>query len=393
MHRYSLSHVPDHVLIRDLAAVVARDRAITAELLAHLGEVDARKLYLPAAYPSMFAYCVGELRLSEDAAAKRLRVARVAQRCPGVLAALAEGRVHLGGLLLLAPHVTPKTEAELLAAATHKSKSEIERLLSERFPCLDVAATLEAIPLQAAPAAKSLPAPGPVKDCPAPQLHQAQPHPRVTPLSTQSFALQCTVSGKTHDKLRYAQALLGHRVPSGDLAAVLDRALDALIARLEKRKLAATTRPRPNRKPAILRTRHVPAHVRRAVWERDGGRCTFVSEAGRRCEARARLEFDHIEEFACGGESTVAGMRLRCRAHNQYQAEQSFGADFMREKRAAAQAAARARAAAAEVIPWLRQLGFRADEAQRAAKRCEDMPDAPLEERVRAALSSFRGRS
>jgi len=338
MHRYSLSHVPDHVLIRDLAAVVARDRAITAELLAHLGEVDARKLYLPAAYPSMFAYCVGELRLSEDAAAKRLRVARVAQRCPGVLAALAEGRVHLGGLLLLAPHLTPQTEAELLAAATHKSKSEIERLLAERFPCLDVAATLEAIPLQCPQLANDLPAPGPVKDCPVPQLHQAQPHPRVTPLSPQSFALQCTVSEKTHDKLRYAQALLGHRVPCGDLATVLDRALDALIA---------------------------------------------------------RLEFDHIEEFACGGESTVAGMRLRCRAHNQYQAEQSFGADFMREKRAAAQAvqaAARARAAAAEVIPWLRQLGFRADEAQRAAKRCEDMPDAPLEERVRAALSTFRAR-
>jgi len=393
MPSYSLSHVPDHVLLRDLAAVVARDRAITADLLAHLGEVDARKLYLPAAYPSMFAYCVGELRLSEDAAAKRLRAARTARRCPGVLAALADGRLHLGAIVLLAPHLTPETEAELLAAATHKSKSEIEQLLAERFPCLDVPATVDAIATRPSEPARSLPAPGPVKDWPVAQLDRGQPHPRVTPLSPQSFALQCTVSETTHEKLRHAQALLGHQVPSGDLATVLDRALDALIARLEKRKLAVTTRPRSRHRSSTPGTRHVPAHVRRAVWERDGGRCTFVSATGRRCEARARLEFDHIEEFACGGESTVAGMRLRCRAHNQYQAEQSFGADFMREQRAAAQAAARARAAAAEVIPWLRQLGFRADEAQRAAKRCEDMPDAPLEERVRAALSTFRGRS
>src|SRR5439155_11647894 len=182
MPSYSLSHVPDHVLLRDLAAVVARDRAITADLLAHLGEVDARKLYPPAAYPSMFAYCVGELRLSEDAAAKRLRAARTARRCPGVLAALADGRLHLGAIVLLAPPLTPETEAELLAAATHKSKSEIELLLAERFPCLDVPATVDAIATR-----PSEPAPGPVNSWPVPQLDRGQPHPRVTPLSPQSF--------------------------------------------------------------------------------------------------------------------------------------------------------------------------------------------------------------
>src|SRR6266540_3680759 len=82
-------------------------------------------------------------------------------------------------------------------------------------------------------------------------------------------------------------------------------------------------------------------------------------------------------------------MRLRCRAHNQYAAACAFGAEFMRRKRTAARGAAAERAgAAAEVIPWLRQLGFRADEARRAAARCEFRPDAPLEERVRLALRS-----
>jgi hypothetical protein len=152
------------------------------------------------------------------------------------------------------------------------------------------------------------------------------------------------------------------------------------------------------------------------VWERDGGRCTFVSDAGHRCEARARLEFDHAEPVARGGRATVRNLRLRCRAHNQYAAERTFGADFMSHKRdaarreaeatrsraaaaraadearvraAAARAAdeARVRAAAAEeIVPWLRALGLRAEEARRAAARCETAPDAPLEERVRHAL-------
>ncbi|MBI5709216.1 MAG: hypothetical protein HZC42_02785 [Candidatus Eisenbacteria bacterium] len=158
---------------------------------------------------------------------------------------------------------------------------------------------------------------------------------------------------------------------------------------------------------ASANPRHIPAQVKRAVWERDGGRCTFVSEGGYRCPARTLLEFDHVEEVARGGRASVAGIRLRCRAHNQYAAECTFGAAFMSHKRAAAREeaaaracaeevrtraaaeAARARAAAAEVIPWLRGLGFRADEARRAAARCESVPDASLEERVRVALSCF----
>src|SRR4030095_10496293 len=112
----------------ELSAVALKEKEATAELLAHIAEFDARNLYLPAAYPNMFAYCTGELGLSEDATAKRLQVARVSRKCRGVLDALAQGRVHLSGLVLLTPHLTPESADELLAAATHKSKAEIERL-------------------------------------------------------------------------------------------------------------------------------------------------------------------------------------------------------------------------------------------------------------------------
>src|SRR6059036_331434 len=102
MSTYSLSHLSDHTLLQDLAALVAQDRATTAALLAHLAEVDARKLYLPAAYPSMFAYCVHELRLSEDAAYKRIQAARAARRFPAIFELLANGRLHLSAVGLVA---------------------------------------------------------------------------------------------------------------------------------------------------------------------------------------------------------------------------------------------------------------------------------------------------
>ncbi len=289
MRRYSLSHLADHVLLRDLTALVSQERTITATLLAHLAEVDERKLYLPAAYPSMHAWCVGELHMSEDAASKRIHAARAARQFPAIFPALADGRLHLSAVVLLAPRLTEETAEELLAAAAHRTKAEIEVLIAQRFPRPDLPSRVQAI---APPRLASEHAPGHVEASPEQHApgHVEGPAPpaRVAPLSSERFALQLTIGQGTHDKLRRAQELLGHAVPSGDVAQVLDRALDALLTQLEKRKFAATSRPGPRRRSENVR--HVPADVRRKVWQRDGGRCTFESDRGKRCEARTRLE-------------------------------------------------------------------------------------------------------
>ena len=385
MQRYSLSHLADHVLVRDLAAIVARDRETTATLLAHLAEVDARKLYLPAAYPSMFAYCVGELGLSEDAAFRRIRAARTARQFPALFAALADGRLSLSAVLLLAPHLTPENADELLGAATHKRKAELERLLAERFPQPDVATLVQALPT---PAAAPQLAPAPVSEHvnPLPPTPVA-PRPKVTPLAPERFALQLTISQRAHDNLRYAQAMLGHAVPSGDLAQVLERALEVLVEKLEQRRFAATSRSRPRR--GTPKGRIIPAAVRREVWHRDGGQCTFVSDKGHRCEARSRLELDHVIPVSRGGEASAANLRLRCRAHNQFAAECTYGAGFVQRKREAARARSTAPAPDADVIKSLRALGFRPDEVQRGVAAGASRPEASLEQRVRLALSTL----
>ena len=432
MRVYALSHVSDFELHRGLASLVAQDRTTTAMLLAHIAEFDARRLYLPAAYPSMYAYCVHELHLSEDAAYKRIQAARVARRFPAIFEAVADGRLHLSGAVLLTPHLTRENAEELLAAASRKTKSEIEELIATRFPRSEAFESVQTLPGSTMTPDAQL-APGPVEpecadfaggragqlapgqvEAPRSELSsgtavQLAPgrvgsRAKVTPIAPGRFLLQLTVSRSMRDKLEHARNLLGHSDPGADATQVLDHALDALIEKLERRKFAATTRPRLSRRPGTG-ARHIPADVKRTVWERDGGQCTFVGESGRRCAARKHLEFDHIQPVARGGRASVAGIRLLCRAHNQFGAECTFGVEFMRRRREAASARRRQRVAAAsrthakraiaavdEIVPPLRSLGFSADEARRAAALCEGMPDAPLEQRIRRALSYFHPR-
>jgi hypothetical protein len=210
-------------------------------------------------------------------------------------------------------------------------------------------------------------------------------------LSTQSHAVQFTLSRCGHELLQRAQELLGHQIPSGDIAQVFEKALALAVPQLEKRKFAATSSPRPARTRPSSNPRHLPAEVKRAVRARDGDQCTFVSENGHRCEARTRLEFDHVLEVARGGMSTVEGLRLRCQAHNQYTAERTFGAEFMRQRKIAA--AESRRGEVSDVVRCLRNLGFSPSEARRAAELCRDLPDgASLEQQVRLALTHFRVR-
>jgi 5-methylcytosine-specific restriction endonuclease McrA len=128
----------------------------------------------------------------------------------------------------------------------------------------------------------------------------------------------------TYEKLRRAKDLLSHAIPDGDIGLIVDRALSSLLRDLERSKYGATDRPRGAQKP-IPGSRNIRAWVRRAVWKRDGGRCAFVGPHGR-CTEAAFLEFHHVVPFAAGGASTVENIELRCRAHNQREAEVYFGA-------------------------------------------------------------------
>jgi HNH endonuclease len=360
MDPFVVSHLSHRALLLDTRALVAQDRKTTAMLLARLIEIEDRKLHVREGHASMHAFCVRELRFSDGVAYKYINAARAARKFPAILVAVYEGRLHLRGVLMLAPYLPFGNATELLAAATHKTCEEIELLLAERFPRPDVPERLEAIPPPPAPAPmgaqwESAPAhehapghafvtiPEQLGHCGATSawpMHTGNepptPRARMTPLSPGRFGLRVTIDDETQDLLQRARAFMSNPAPNGEIAPVIKSALRLFVTHHEQRKYAATDRPRPHSQCAASNPRHIAASVKRAVRERDGDQCAYVSESGQRCSSRARLEFDHIEPVARGGASTAENLRLLCRVHNQYAAERAFGAEFMAQKRAEA---------------------------------------------------------
>ena len=325
----------DEDLLASTRELVRKSCGIEAELLLHLAEIDERKLYAQRAFASMHVFCVKELGFSDGAAYNRIGVATAARRWPAVLDALRTGAVHLSGLRVLVPHFTDDHHEALLAEAAGKSKREIEEMaarLSPKAPVPDrvwklpAKALFEAIaePERASDSAASA---SPV----VPVTPREERRPVVAPLSEDTFKIEFTVSRPVRDKLREAQDLLRHRTPNGALAGVFEKALDALIVNLKKERFASGRKPRNQDAPAdcVSWSRDIPDGMKRAVYERAGGRCEFVAENGRRCGETGGLEFDHLDGFARTHVHSVHDLRLLCCTHNRYAAEQMYGRAFM----------------------------------------------------------------
>jgi hypothetical protein len=345
-------------LLGDFAALVSKDRSCTADLLVYMGEIDRRKLYLEHAYPSMFAFCTKRFRMSEAVAAKRIRAGRAACRFPCILEMVRRGELHLSGVHQLAGHLTEENHREVLRRAKHRSMREIDVLIAEIAPKADVAAMIRALPGQRADCAgdttqqaadrcrgaterradlpgSTIPkrAVGELLNKRALDAPARKPKGLATPLSPRRYKLQVTIGQEARDKLAELQALLSHRIPDGDVAAVIEQALDALLVETKKRKAAVTERPRSEVRTGGKKTRAIPARARREVFERDEGRCAFVDGEGRRCGSSWQVEFHHRVAFARGGLHGAGNVELRCRGHNQYEAELEYGREFMAVKR------------------------------------------------------------
>jgi 5-methylcytosine-specific restriction endonuclease McrA len=318
--------------LQEVRRLASQERHAIARLIAALGELDARRLYLGEGCSSLFTYCTQVLRLSEHAAYGRIEAARAARKWPAIFELLADGSVHLTAIGLLAPHLTAENHQQVLAAARHRSKREVEEIVASLRPQAPVPASVRRLQTPKALLADRAPAPpDPTRAAPTtteraavqPALEKPKPRAEVKPLAPEQYKVQFTVSRATYQNLREAQDLLRHRIPNGDVAAIFDRALTLLLAELRKTRHAASARPRTT-SGCDPRVRHIPASVKREVWARDGGQCAFVGAAGR-CTERGFLEYHHVVPFAEGGATIADNLELRCRAHNDYEAERWFG--------------------------------------------------------------------
>jgi 5-methylcytosine-specific restriction endonuclease McrA len=289
-----------------------------------------------------------------------------------ILKLVAEGSVTLTTIALLRPHLTAENHEALFAEARHKSKRDVEYQIACLAPKPAAPALLRRLPNHPAQGPTAIRAveprgsiaraeiehletlagtdlvPAVAADLlispsqPAEASSAPEPQSRVSVLAKDRYLLRVTLNSETYAKLKRAQQLMSHSVRDGNPAVILDKALDLLVAGLERAKIANVRRPRAQRmvrpSPSSSGSRHIPAALRREVWARDGGRCAFVGTRGR-CTETARLELHHVTPFARGGPTGVDNLALRCRAHNVYESEQIFGPRPRRPRKAPRQSA------------------------------------------------------
>jgi hypothetical protein len=395
---HSFASISDDELLRRLSDLLGRFRRNEADLVAHIGEVDRRRLFAREAAPSMFAYCVEVLHLSEAESYLRIAAARASREHPLLLTLLAEGRLHLTAIVKLAPHLTLENREALLGRAVCRSKREIEELVAELSPRPDAPPRIRKLsdhrggttsPVEPPPSDRlrglgaEAASPGALQgalrlaaragvsakddsaghqlrptsagaECAgphapsegelrpdgvgpiglAPQPDRPRP-PVVEPLAPARYKVQFTASKALVDKLERLRALMRSSMPDGDLAAIVEQAVTEKLQRLEARRFAQTQAPRKalSQGDAAPTTRHISSAVKRAVFERDEGRCRYVDKQGRRCEARQGLEFHHRHPFGYGGDHSVPNIALMCRRHNGYLAELDYGRETIARKR------------------------------------------------------------
>jgi hypothetical protein len=342
--------------------------------------------------------------MSEAEAYLRIHAARIARAYPAVIPLLASGAVNLSTLKLIGPVLTEANHSQLLERVRGKRKRHVELIVSELAPRSDVPERMRKLPdrrtalslrlpaaavtFEPAVAAKGDDSALPAKvdsvvravdgEAAAPEMDshrdfvlEAPPVQRgsCVALRPGRYKVELTASQALHDKLEQLQHLLRHQVPGGELATIVERAVDLLLAKTLKRRFAEK-RSRPTQastsseraepagratsgvevatpdEPAgaskavagssdrrKTRSRYVRRAVVREVYARDAGRCTFVSANGRRCSERGALELHHVIPFGLGGPATVENLRVVCRAHNALFAERDFGPNHLQLKR------------------------------------------------------------
>lgn len=401
---WHLKHVSDAGLRRDLGVLLASDAWTEARIVAHLAEVDRRKLYSKDGYSCLFNYCQGQLGLSESQAFHRMTAARIARQFPVVFEMIEQRRIHLSGLVELRDHLGPDNHRELLESAAGKSKRQIKDLLAARFPgeaMPDAVRKLPAgriAPLIAPATLRNEQAPKPVEATPPPSLSQeAVAVPLFDPVTGEVFSRADETEAKSGQmarpqgapivppdvryriqfdagralkaKLELARALSSHSNPRGDLETLFERALDAYVEQLQKRRFAQVGRPRvkvaksePSGNPVadtateatvrsvrqLERTRmrgrrseqraHLSHETRRSVVEEGGMRCSFVAPNGKRCDEQAFLQFHHERAWSRRGSDEAGNLKLLCAGHNRLRAESDFGSELIEERIAQARA-------------------------------------------------------
>jgi hypothetical protein len=152
----------------------------------------------------------------------------------------------------------------------------------------------------------------------------------------QLYQMQFTTTQEHAELIEKAKALLSNTSTKLSLGELHLQAMRLLVDALEKKRFGAkrpATKPDGSTNHPRQRGRHVPAPLRRQIYERDQGQCTFVDDRGQRCSETHFIHVHHLTPFAHGGPHQLENLTLGCAAHNALAAEQDFGREHIDGRR------------------------------------------------------------
>ena len=308
MELTSLAEQSNESLFLKVKDLQGSEREITAELIRYLHEIEERKSYLQAGYPSLFMYCHQGLGYSEGAAFRRSEAAKALSTCPEIYQQLKSGAVTLCAISLVSKVLTAENKLEVLAQVSGKTKLQVQ----------EVAARLGAVKTtrkKSIVVHKVLVPEAPIFD-------SNQPGTLSVPIKHEvTYSVSVELTQEEMKLYQEAKELVGPSSPKD----VILRTLREFVSRRKKKvkptKIVKRTSTGEVKAPKV-RSRFVPIEAKREVRDRCGGQCTFIGTNGKRCPARHGLQFDHVQPFALGGGNDSGNLRLMCPAHNRMLAEQ-----------------------------------------------------------------------
>lgn len=337
----------DEQLVLELKMLVGNDRKIVVQIIRYLYEVESRRLHLARGFSSMFEFCIEELKMSEAEAHLRIQAARLSRELPEVAQHIEEGKITLS----------------VSAMAQSAFRRENSKRKSNGDGPLSVQQKREVV--------------DELLQCSKTSAHKKLATRFASTTATVKYHFEANKALVA--KLERLKSLYAHQNYSGDLAKLIEILADVALVKIEKskpgvadlsqtqpndRKLGVenkaahklkfaertsrdlvvenknhfsdrcdgSTKPEPTKPDdaAVLgpekcrlagrrRSRYIAREVRRQVWKRGGGHCTYVdSKTGRPCTSAHALEVDHVLQFSRGGANSLSNLRLLCAAHNKF---------------------------------------------------------------------------
>ncbi len=344
-----LTSLTDENLLKRTESIAGNLRIATTALLHHLSEVERRRLFAKVGCSSLFDYCVRALKMTEAQAGRRVAASRALREFPEIESKINSGSLSLSAISQAQVFFRNETKAEMpldnvdrrdiLQQLENKTTRQAEKFLLARSS--------------------------------RPEEFIKE---RIRQVSKSITEIKCGVDEETMDNLARLREIWSYEIPDANHSQLIKKSsrfcrekLDPDLKTVKARKdsqHAASPAPEMQRvtktgelggqlgspagedQPAIPTSgetsekvilknprpsRYIPASARDEVWRRDKAICTFVDpESGRPCLSRYRLNIDHIVPFANGGTNTADNLRLRCFAHNQWHAMQSFGPEVLK---------------------------------------------------------------